>query len=55
MQKSVVYEKIPEFDQHTQGVFQLPAEDRGDHIYIDVEIRELELQDDEITEDELPY
>ena len=39
--KPTVYATIPDFDQEAQAVFQLPPEDRGDHIYMGVEVRDL--------------
>ena len=47
--KPVVYAKIPEFDQEAQAVFQLPPVERDDHIYVGVEVRDVEL-DEEIVE-----
>jgi len=48
--KPVVYEDVPLFDQETQYVIQQPPVDLGDHIYMGVEVRDLELDDDEGTE-----
>ena len=47
--KPVVYEAVPLFDQETQYVIQQPPVDLGDHIYMGVEVREME-QVDEGTE-----
>ena len=44
--KPVVYEDVPLFDQETQYVIQQPPVDLSDHIYMGVEVREME-QDDE--------
>lgn len=40
--KPIVYAEIPEFDQATQAVFQLPPEDRGDYVFVGVEVVDLE-------------
>lgn len=48
--KPVVYEDVPLFDQETQYVVQSPPVDAGNHIYMGVEVRDLELDDDEGTE-----
>ena len=52
--KPYVYAPIPAFDQASQAVFQLEPVDMGDHIFVGVEIRDLEL-DNEITDEDLPY
>ncbi len=44
----IVYAEIPEFDQETQAVFQLPPVERDDHIYVGVEVRYVELDDEGI-------
>ncbi len=41
MQKPIIYAEIPEFNQETQAVFQLDPVDMGDHIFVDVEVRNL--------------
>ncbi len=46
--KPIVYAEIPEFDQETQAVFQLPPVERDDHIYVGVEVRYVELDDEGI-------
>lgn len=48
--KPVVYEDVPPFDQETQYVVQCPPVDAGSHIYMGVEVLDLELDDDEGTE-----
>ena len=48
--KPVVYEAVPLFDQETQYVIQQDPVDLGDHIYMGVEVLDLELDDDEGTE-----
>lgn len=40
--KPVVYEDVPLFDQETQYVVQCPPVDAGNHIFMGVEIREME-------------
>jgi len=47
-----VYEDVPLFDQETQYVIQQPPVDLGDHIYMGVEVREME-QDDEQRDEEV--
>lgn len=41
-EKPIIYATIPEFDQATQYIVQLPAEDKGDHFFMGVEIRTIE-------------
>jgi len=48
--KPVVYEAVPLFDQEVQYVIQQPPVDLGDHIYMGVEVLDLEMDDDEGTE-----
>jgi hypothetical protein len=48
--KPVIFEKIPEFDQETQAVYQIGPVDRGDDIYVGVEIRYVELDEGELEE-----
>ena len=48
--KPVVYEDVPLFDQETQYVVQSPPVDLGDHIFMGVEVRDLEVDDDEGTD-----
>jgi hypothetical protein len=50
--KPVVYEDVPLFDQGTQYVIQQPPVDLSDHIYMGVEVREVE-QDDEQRDEEV--
>lgn len=45
--KHVVYEDVPMFDQETQYVVQCPPVDAGDHIYMGVEVREMEKTDED--------
>lgn len=44
--KPVVYAEIPEFDQEFQAVFEKEPVDMGEYIFIDVEVRDVE-QDEE--------
>jgi hypothetical protein len=46
MAKPSVYADIPDFDQCTQYVVQLPPAEREDCVYYGVEVRELPPQDD---------
>ena len=43
--KPVVYAETPEYDQETQAVFELPPEDREDHIFVDLEVRDVPKDD----------
>jgi len=52
--KPVVYEDVPLFDQETQYVVQSPPVDLGDHIYMGVEVREVEQVDDGEMGEEMP-
>ena len=42
MQKPVVYADIPEFDQQTQCVRQQAPVDAGNHIFVGVELHDVE-------------
>ena len=48
--KPVIFAEIPEFDQETQAVYQIGPVDRGDDIYVGVEIRYVELDEGELEE-----
>jgi hypothetical protein len=48
--KPIVYAEIPEYDQETQAVFELPPVDNGDHIFVGLEVREVPRDD---AEDEM--
>lgn len=52
--KPVVYEDVPLFDQETHYVVQCPPVDAGNHIYMGVEVREMEQVDDGEMGEELP-
>lgn len=43
--KPIVYAEIPKYDQETQAVFELPPEDREDHIFVDLEVRDVPKDD----------
>ena len=43
--KPVVYAEIPEYDQETQAVFELPPVDNGDHIFVGLKVREVPRDD----------
>jgi len=43
--KPIVYAEIPEYDQETQAVFELPPADNGDHIFVGLEVREVPRDD----------
>lgn len=45
--KPVVYEDVPEFNQETHYVVQCPPVDAGNHIYMGVEVREMEQTDED--------
>ena len=49
--KPVVWGEIPEFDQTTQAVYQIGPVDRGDDIYVGVEIRYVELGEGEMLDE----
>ena len=44
--KLIIYEDIPEFDQCTQGVRQAEPVDKGDYIFVDVDVYDLPPQED---------
>jgi len=46
MEKEIIYADIPEFDQTTQYVVQLPPVEMADAIYYGVEVKELEIVDE---------
>ncbi len=46
MEKAIIYADIPEFDQETQYVVQLPPVEMADAIYYGVEVKELEIVDE---------
>jgi hypothetical protein len=48
--KPIKYAEIPEFDQEHQAVFGTAPIDKGGYIFVDIEIREVE-QDDEQSEE----
>lgn len=52
--KPVVYEDVPLFDQETHYVVQSPPVDAGNHIYMGVEVREMEQADEGEGLDEMP-
>lgn len=43
--KPVEYAEIPNFDQTTQYIIQTAPVDKGDHIFIGIEIKQLELDE----------
>lgn len=45
MQKPIVYAEIPVFDQGTQAVFQLQPVDMGNHFFVGIEIRDVEVDE----------
>lgn len=46
VEKAVIYADIPEFDQTTQYIVQLPPVEMADAIYYGVEVKELEIVDE---------
>ena len=44
--KPIIHAEVPEFDQETQAVFEKEPVDMGEYIFIDVEVRDVE-QDEE--------
>ena len=43
--KPIVYAEIPEYDQETQAVFELPPVDNGDHIFVGLKVVEVPKDD----------
>jgi len=50
MEKLIVHGEVPEFDQQTQYVVELPPVEREDCIYIGCEVKDMELIDEAYTE-----
>ena len=50
--KPVIFAPIPGFDQTTQAVYQIGPVDKGDDIYVGVEIRYVEVDGPEAMEPE---
>lgn len=48
--KLIKYAEIPEFDQECEAVFEKTPADKGEYIFIDVEIREVEQEDEQSEE-----
>ena len=46
--KAIKYAEVPAFDQLTQAVFMGEVTDEGDYISVGVEIREVEIDEDEL-------
>lgn len=46
MDKKIVHQKVPEFDQQSQYVVELEPVEMDDHIYIGCEVRDMPEQDD---------
>lgn len=49
--KPIIHAEVPEFDQETQAVFEKEPVDMGEYIFIDVEVREVEQDDEQRDED----
>ena len=49
--KPIKFAEVPEFDQLTQAVFMGEVTDEGDYISVGVEIREVEIDEDEFGGD----
>ena len=49
--KPIKFAEVPEFDQLTQAVFRGEVTDEGDYISVGVEIREVEIDEDEFGGD----
>lgn len=43
--KPVVWEKLPEFDQTMQAVYEKPPVNKGDHIWVELEVRDVEIDE----------
>ena len=50
MEKPIVYEEIPEFNQETQYVIQKEPVDMGDYLYVGLEVKDMEI---DISEQEI--
>lgn len=48
--KPVVYEDVPLFDQTRYYVVQQAPADAGDHIFMGIEMREMEIEENEFME-----
>ncbi len=48
--KPIEWAPVPEYDQETEAVFEKTPEDKGDHYYIDLEVREVEQDDEQASE-----
>jgi len=53
MQKPTVYAEVPDFDQTTQYVVELPPEEKEDCIFVGIEVKEM-VQDDTPMEEHIP-
>jgi hypothetical protein len=49
--KPIIHADVPEFDQETQAVFEKEPVDMGEYIFIDVEVREVDQDDEQRDED----
>ena len=45
MEKEVRYAEIPEYNQETQYVIEKEPVDMGDHIFVDLEVKDMEIDD----------
>lgn len=45
MTKKIMYAKIPEFDEITQYVIQLPPMESEDEVYYGIEVKNIEISD----------
>lgn len=46
MEKLIVHADVPEYDQQTQYVVELPPEEREDCIFIGCEVKDMDLSED---------
>lgn len=52
--KPIQYDEIPhDFNQSTHFITQVAPVDKGDHIFIGVQVHELELEDDENIDEDI--
>jgi len=50
LEKPIVYASIPVFNQETQAVFQGDPIDMGDHIFVGVEVRNVDSNEGTVPE-----
>ncbi len=48
--KPIVYEDVPDFDQELFYIVQQPPVDVGSHIFMGIEIKNVEISDEDLEE-----